>query len=429
MMNILEARDKRVALIEKLLKDNVTVISLRCNYPGRDKNNSYTQKVISVINDVIVNKFSIISTKYISSSEGPVYIYTLGERPDKVKLHALEIENNHFLGRLVDIDVYYQSLKSLSRNDFSEKSRQCFLCDDYAHNCIVTKRHSQYELSMYFHQLVDRFEKLPIEIIEYTNQAMLYELFIEPSFGLVTPYSKGSHKDMDHYTFIDSISVLNKYMLEFAYLGFQNIPLDKLLNEAIKIGKDCEKAMYSKTNGINTHKGLIFVLGSIVVSTMKTIYDGCSFNTIFTNIQNLTQPKMRELENLQQGSLTNGEKIYLSYKIAGVRKEASLGFPIIQKALKLLNLNDRDTYIKTLIYIMSLTDDTTIINRKGLEGLNYVKKTMKNLYENGYDENTLAKINHQFIKEGISPGGSADLLCGTIFLSLIKNNIYRRREK
>src|SRR5690554_6815822 len=234
-------------LIEEFLNDDLCVISLRCNYPGRDKNNSYSQKVIKVINNCIESRFEIINSKYISSSEGPAYLYTLNDDADKVKLQTIEIENNHYLGRLVDIDVYYQSIKSLSRNDFEEKQRKCFLCNDIAFNCIVNKRHTIYELSMFFQHRVKSYEKLPLSIIEFTNQAMLYELFLHPSFGLVSPFSKGSHNDMDHFTFVDSIFVLNKYMLEFAYLGFQNIHDDKLLKEAIKIGIECEKEMYAKT--------------------------------------------------------------------------------------------------------------------------------------------------------------------------------------
>lgn len=426
-MKILADREKRVAHIEKLLEDNVTVISLRCNYPGRDKNNADTQKVMQIINEVIKKRLEILTQKYFTSSEGPVYLYTVKDEPKKVKSEMIEIEDQHFLGRLVDIDVYYDSIKSLSRKDFQKQMRSCFLCNKEAFDCIVNKRHSLEELTNYFHKQVERFDKLPLEIIEYTNQAMLYELFITPSFGLVTPYTKGAHHDMDHFTFIDSISVLNKYMYEFACLAKENLSWDKLLTKAINIGKNCEEAMLIKTKGINTHKGLIFILGSLVISVMKTIMDGYDFNNIFTYCQKLTSPKLKELKSLHHNNLSNGEKVYLKYKIAGARKEASLGFPIIQEALKLLDVDDKNTLIKTLIYIMSVCDDTTIINRKGIEGLNYVKKTMLELSKKTYDEASLLEVSRKFIEEGISPGGSADLLCGTIFLSLIKNNIFRRR--
>lgn len=428
-MKILDDREKRVAHIEKLLLNNVTVISLRCNYPGRDKNNADTLKVINIINEVVNKRLEILKQKYFTSSEGPIYLYTVKEKPENVKNIMIDIEDNHFLGRLVDLDVYYNSIKSFSRKDFQKPPRSCFVCDKEAFDCIINKRHTLLELTNYFHKQVELFEKLPLEIIEYTNQAMLYELFITPSFGLVTPYSKGAHLDMDHFTFIDSISVLNRYMYEFACLAKENLSWDKLYTKAIDIGKNCEVAMFNKTKGINTHKGLIFILGTIIISVMKTIIDGYDFDNIFTYCKKLALPKLKELNNLHQDNLSNGEKVYLKYQIAGVRKEASLGFPIIQEALKLLDVDDKTTYIKTLIYIMSVCDDTTIINRKGIEGLNYVKKIMLELREKGYDELKLSEVSQKFIEKGISPGGAADLLCGTIFLSLIKNNIFRRRVK
>ncbi|HEY8364805.1 MAG TPA: citrate lyase holo-[acyl-carrier protein] synthase [Haloplasmataceae bacterium] len=426
-MEILEARDKRVSLIEEKLKKDVVVISLRCNYPGQNKVNSFTIKVINVINDVIEKKLSISNKEYICDAEGPIYLYEIkSNNPREVKLVTVNIENNHFLGRLVDIDVYYESSQSISRKDLFLEARRCFLCEDSAFNCIVHKRHKEEEIREYFRKTLKKFEQLPLDMIEYTNQAMLYELCLYPSFGLVSPYSQGSHNDMDHYTFIDSISVLNKYMYQFAKLGFQKRPILSLYDEAIRIGVECEKAMYRKTKGINTHKGLIFVLGTIVLCTMKTIYEGESFEEIFKNIALLSQNKLQELHVIDEKHLSHGENIYQKYQIGGVRLEASLGFPLIQQALQILDLNDLTSYLKTLVFIMSKCDDTTIIHRKGLDGLEYVKQVMHDVIAHDYDEFLIKKIDEKFVKEGISPGGSADLLSGTIFLSLIKNNIYKK---
>lgn len=427
MMDILTAKDTRVSLIEAMLAENNVVISIRCNYPGVSKANYYTSKVITIISNIVSKQLNIYDVKTLTTAEGPIFLAKIHGDGKIIKEKMIKLEDQHPLGRLVDIDVYFKSIKSLSRKDFTGKLRKCFLCNDYAFNCIVNKRHDELSLQAYFHKQVETFENLPLDIIEYTNQAMLYELNLYPSFGLVSPYSQGAHSDMDHFTFIDSISVLNKYMLQFAYLGYQNESVADLLNEAIAIGKACEEAMFTKTKGVNTHKGLIFVLGTLVVSVMNTIYHGEAFEAIFANIIKLTKPKLSELDDLNK-NLSNGKKIYLKYKLKGVRQEASLGFPLIQKALDIFAINDKKSYVKTLIYLMSVCNDTTIIHRKGLEGLTKVKTTMSKLFKHGYSVDELFRVDKQFVKEGISPGGSADLLCGTIFLSLIKNNIFKRRE-
>lgn len=274
-------------------------------------------------------------------------------------------------------------------------------------------------------------EELFLDVIEYTNQAMLYELFTYPSFGLVSPFSTGSHSDMDYFTFIDSTSVLNKYMFKFACLGFSDLSFAEIYEKAVKIGVDCEGEMFEKTKGVNTHKGLIFVLGTLVCTSMKTLYNNQTFENIFINSSLLIKDKLFDLHNIskEEEILSNGEKIYLRYNIEGVRKEAYMGFPIIQKSLNVLNINDKESFIKTLIYIMSECDDTTIIHRLGLDELNYVKETMKNLFKKGFDIIELKRVEKEFIKKGISPGGSADLLCGTIFLSLIENKFKTRRKQ
>ncbi|ERJ13855.1 triphosphoribosyl-dephospho-CoA synthase [Haloplasma contractile] len=270
-----------------------------------------------------------------------------------------------------------------------------------------------------------RKEDFCLKLIEYTNQAMLYELFTSPSFGLISPYTNGSHTDMNAKTFIDSISVINGYMFKFAKLGFSEIPIDTMYEEAVRIGKDCEQAMFQKTNGVNTHKGLIFVLGTLVISVAKAYYDQLSFDSIFINAKTLIRDKLTELHHIDHSKeLTSGEKAYLSYNIGGVREEAYRGFPTIKQALNVLCSNDSNSFVRTLIYIMSRCDDTTIINRAGLETLTRVKEEMSTLYKEGYDKSRLYDLEHDYIEKGISPGGSADLLCGTLFLSLIKTEFF-----
>lgn len=275
-------------------------------------------------------------------------------------------------------------------------------------------------------------KNLCLDIIEYTNQAMMYELFTYPSFGKVSPHSSGSHRDMDAFNFIDSISVLNKYMYQFAELGYNSDGIESMYDDAVKIGIACEKAMFNKTNGINTHKGLIFVLGTLVVSSMKALYDNGSFEIIFDNCKLLVDRKRDDLYHLNNQTpdtkLSNGEKIFLQYQIEGVRKEAYLGFPTIKKALEYIDLDNKDSLVETLVFIMSLCDDTTIINRKGINRLDTVKKTMSEIVSLGFPKDLISLTSQSYEKEGISPGGSADLLCGTIFLSLIKNKFSKRSE-
>jgi triphosphoribosyl-dephospho-CoA synthetase len=273
-------------------------------------------------------------------------------------------------------------------------------------------------------------EPIYFELMELSNQALSYELVTQPSFGLVTPSSKGSHLDMDHYTFIDSIAVLNQYLFRFARLGYSKRKIEHVTSEAIQLGCLAEEAMFLKTKGINTHKGSIFVLGSLVCSTANVRCQQKPFQAIFNTTSLLVKRKLSELDQLHlKEELSHGERIYQEKGLKGVRSEAANGFPIIQKALTHLKLHDRSSYAKTLIYIMSECDDTTIIHRGGMKTLEKIKKQAKACFEQGCTEEAIQNLNHLCLAEGISPGGSADLLVGTIFLSLVYDKYFNEENK
>jgi len=52
------------------------------------------------------------------------------------------LEENHFLGRCVDIDVYSKEGIGLSRRDLGLKERKCYICGDTAQNCVRQSRHN-----------------------------------------------------------------------------------------------------------------------------------------------------------------------------------------------------------------------------------------------------------------------------------------------
>ncbi|OQY41615.1 MAG: triphosphoribosyl-dephospho-CoA synthase CitG [Fusobacteriia bacterium 4572_74] len=271
---------------------------------------------------------------------------------------------------------------------------------------------------------------------EFAMEAMIYEVSCFPSFGLVSPVSSGSHTDMDYFTFIDSTTSLNRYFLEMASAGYSNDPIDKIFANARKIGEKAEKVMYIKTNGINTHKGMIFVLGLGITASSKILYDGGDFNEISKLIRNMTSGIVkRELKNLNtKTSFTHGEKIFLEYGISGVRGEAEMGFPIVfDYALNLYDFNkglgQNNRLVQALLGIMSRCKDTTILHRHDYDTLLNLQKKSENLMNSGGFNNldNLSEINNLNChneKYGISPGGCADLLALTVFFSKLKESFF-----
>lgn len=280
-------------------------------------------------------------------------------------------------------------------------------------------------------------DKICLKISELAIESMLYEVSCHPSFGLVSPISNGSHKDMDFFTFIKSSVVLFPYMYMVAKSSYCKESPEIIFKNIRPIGIKAEKEMFKKTENANTHKGMIFSMGLCVAASAKTVYEGIEFDNIRDIIKDMTAGIVeKELYkiNCNDVSKSNGEKIFLKFGHTGIRGEAEMGFPVIfDAALDTYNecrdLNENDRLVQTLITIMQHAEDSTIIHRHSPDVLKEVQALSKYIIEIGgmYSEigrKTIYTISGQFENRNISPGGSADLLACTVFLSKIKNTFF-----
>ncbi|MDF2881960.1 MAG: citX [Clostridiaceae bacterium] len=144
---ILNEREKRVNLIASLEeKYNCTIIALRVNYPGPNKSNDLSISICTIMAKEILHEFThYFHIQSYVSAEGPIFIMAVNRDSYEVKKAAVSIEDTHSLGRLVDIDVYNQG-KGLSRKELNMPPRKCYICEDNAHNCARSKRHSVEEI-------------------------------------------------------------------------------------------------------------------------------------------------------------------------------------------------------------------------------------------------------------------------------------------
>ncbi|WP_298838493.1 triphosphoribosyl-dephospho-CoA synthase CitG [Clostridium sp.] len=274
--------------------------------------------------------------------------------------------------------------------------------------------------------------KVSMTISSFAIQAMIYEISCFPSPGLISPVSNGAHTDMNLYTFIDSTSTLSKYLALFVQEGLSGKTYKEIFNGIRRIGVEAEKDMFAKTKGINTHKGMLFLMGVACAATGKAIFEKKEFKCIQDIIKEMTKGIVEnELSSLEDNAqLSHGEKLFLKYKIQGVRGEVEKGMPtVFNFALNFykqnLQLNINDRLVHTLIGIMQICDDTTIIYRHNPQVLLDVRKKTIDIIKLGGMKTDIgrSKIDSlcvEFIEKNISPGGSADLLSVTIFLFLVE---------
>lgn len=289
---------------------------------------------------------------------------------------------------------------------------------------------------------IKRYARL---MARYAEEAILSEVILSPKPGLVDSLDAGAHGDMDIYTFLLSATSLHDGFYDFAKAGlFHEGTKQELFMKIRPIGIDVEKEMFKATRNINTHKGIIFSLGIVLAATGYYLKDkseeeiehfsSSDTDAVFMLIREMTEGLVKkDFDNLpQKTKYTNGEILYLKHGFTGIRGEAEDGYPVVRlEALPRLRvLQDQEfsfeeKLLEILLLLMSITEDSNVVSRGGIESLSYVKNEAKRFLEKGGMKNPdaremLKQMNEDFIVKNISPGGSADLLSIAIFFGKLE---------
>ena len=268
------------------------------------------------------------------------------------------------------------------------------------------------------------------KIARLASYALIYEVSLSPKPGLVSLIDVGAHDDMDYMDFLKSSLVLYDYFKISYELGEKSKGEDFL--ELRDYGKLYEDKMKAVTGGANTHKGIIFSLGLMVyASAIEMRKENFSFEKVIDRVAYLNRGISNELKI--EKAETHGEKNYKKYGLKGIREEAEEGFKKALMGLDFLKEAEKKTNFDyaltgTLFYFMSLIEDSNIIKRGGLEGLEFLKKTSSRVLENKLYENEdgmreIQKINEEYKRRNLSPGGCADFLILTLYFYLLEGNI------
>lgn len=278
------------------------------------------------------------------------------------------------------------------------------------------------------------------DISEIAINSMLLEVSATPKPGLVDRNNSGAHKDMDFYTFMKSSAsqVHTFYKCALEGLKFEGKDKRELLKLIRPIGIEGENKMLKATNGVNTHKGLIFSLGVIAAATglqYRETQKNMKAEDICHKVTEIAEGIVsRELGNLKnKEALTYGEKLFKNHGIKGIRGEVESGFPTVRDySLPLLKElmegkeSINDNLVQVLLHLMTVVEDVNILGRHGIEQLEYTKMAAKEALvlggiftEKGREK--ILKLDEEFIKKNISPGGAADLLAVTLMLYFLEN--------
>lgn len=261
--------------------------------------------------------------------------------------------------------------------------------------------------------------------------SLLLEVSATPKPGLVDRLGSGAHTDMDFSTFLASAAAIAPYFTACAQAGLALPQVDGAsLGRIRPLGMACEKAMLAATGGVNTHKGAIFSLGTIcgAVGRLWRAEAPCRDpESILKECADMVSAAVEEdFTALSPDSArTAGERAYLERGFTGVRGEAAQGFPgvlhtalpVLESALK-SGRSKNDAGVIALLYLIARGTDTNMVSRGGPERAKKAAEDCTQLLERSPlpEMEEIARLDQEFIRDNLSPGGCADLLAAAFFL-------------
>ena len=288
------------------------------------------------------------------------------------------------------------------------EGRRCLICDSYAAECARSRRHGLEEVKRATDDLLRGF--CARRLAEAAHDALLDELYTTPKPGLVDLNNNGAHADMDISLFERSADALTQYFEDAALLGMDRCGMGVLRKRGIR----AEEEMFAATDGVNTHKGLIYSMGLLLAGMGRCLTGGGS--CISHAVELAGEDAEIRLKETLSAPVTNGGAVYKTYGAKGATGEAASGFPDALYCMERFAFYRERGWDEAaslaLCDSMASLEDTNLLHRGGREGLDFVMHAAAGISGMPADERieALNELDRELISRNLSPGGSADML-------------------
>lgn len=407
---ILQAKEDLVTHKQALFtRYEKPVLSIQANMVGEHKLSGWSAWVIITFEKHIQSSMNVVYKERIFNDLGFISLFVIDDDPNQLKQACIQLEETQSSGRCIDLDVYSRG-RNVSRHDLGYAERKCLVCDEVARVCIRTQQHSQEEVIQAYQNIVLTSFQSKVDFVHF---ALLSECMLTPKFGLVTPLSNGIHKDMNIHTFLKSIDAILPYFNEVESISLVQ-DTDEIFAQLRHIGQRIEKAMFEATQGVNTHKGAIFLFLMVLMAQRMS-------SSLTSSLIELAQPLLNDFKKMDpHHPQSEGEKQYHQYQSKGVRGWVLKGGePLLTNALSTYasQPDSHDHQVNTLLTIMSQCEDSTIIKKKGIQGL----KEFQNRALAVINQPQLWSDFEQYcLKNHFSAGGVADIFALVLYLHYTK---------
>lgn len=256
--------------------------------------------------------------------------------------------------------------------------------------------------------------------------ALRDEARLTPKPGLVDQRGAGAHDDMDLGLLLRSADVLERWftrVAETAHAASRGGQSDlRVRRDLGRLGRQAEVEMLATTGGVNTHRGALFGLGFLVAGAAHAgVVAPTEVAKAAAELASLPDIATRRVPS-------HGDRVRDRYPGVGAAVQAATGFPVaLQVALPALRaarrrgIDERVARLDALLAVMAVLDDTCLLYRGGMVGLELVHRGAALVLGAGgagsaEGHRRLSSLDHSCRAHGLSPGGAADVLATAMFL-------------
>ncbi len=433
LSEILEAREQRVLRQRELLSAfSLPLICFTLNIPGPDKASPLAEKVFFLGCRLLQGQLKPHNTAHFEqrcTAAGWEAFFCVDAPEEVLKRITAYLEDKTPGGRVFDMDVLTPNGKKLDRETLGFPRRKCLLCEKDAAVCGRSRSHSLEALQKKIGSLMET--AITEELAKLAVQSLLCEVYATPKPGLVDQNNNGSHKDMDLPLFLTSAAVLWRYFRQCAGIGLAGGQPKAVFEKLRRAGMEAETRMLRATGGVNTHKGAIFSLGILCgAAAMVSPRHWKDPAVLSRQAAAIAGGVVRNDYACMETPVTAGEKLFARYGITGARGQAEAGFPAaFRVGLPALEaglekgLSFNDSLCAALLHIIATTRDTNLIKRGGMAACGQIQAMLQSLlHTDPYPpKEILEDLDKAFIRQNLSPGGSADLLSAACFAYFLKH--------
>lgn len=430
VQDMLRARDARAERQKRMLQAHGRpLISFTMNIAGSIKTDPLIRRAFFEGADCVTamlkaRRAQILQDWQTLAFTGDEWIWAVDAPARELKVWMCAIEETHPLGRLFDLDVLDETGGHLTRTE----RRKCIICGGDVHICARSRAHSARALYLRAGEMIRAyFDVIYARRVGMCAQrALLCEAVTTPKPGLVDAHDSGAHRDMNLLSFMSGAAALRPWFEESARIGGMRLSDADTFARLRAAGLRAEGEMLRATDGVNTHKGALFSMG-ILCCAAGRLGEGATAAEILRCAARIAAPVLADLSALNsENAATGGERQYLEMGLGGARGEAAAGFPTVAEiglpALRAARARGADLEnagLNALVAMMAEVQDSNILRRRGAEALCRVQTLARELQTRGFVRADLERMNEEFVRENISPGGSADLLALTYFLYML----------